>query len=69
MTRWTSAAFATFAGIAVLWPADGLPAGSVSPGPLSRAEAFARAAALTALGRQMFFDPSLSASGKQACSS
>ncbi|RWA69714.1 MAG: cytochrome-c peroxidase [Mesorhizobium sp.] len=69
MTRWTSAAFATLAGIAVLWPADGLPARSVSPGPLSRAEAFARAAALTALGRQMFFDPSLSASGKQACSS
>ncbi|TPK90058.1 cytochrome-c peroxidase [Mesorhizobium sp. B2-4-12] len=44
-------------------------AGSVHPGPLSRAQAFARAEALTALGRKMFFDPSLSASGKQACSS
>ncbi|TPN40161.1 c-type cytochrome [Mesorhizobium sp. B2-3-3] len=44
-------------------------AGSVHPGPLSRAEAFQRANALTALGRKMFFDPSLSASGKQACSS
>ncbi|WP_407045982.1 cytochrome-c peroxidase [Mesorhizobium abyssinicae] len=44
-------------------------AGSTHPGPLSRAEAFARAQALTALGRKMFFDPSLSASGKQACSS
>ncbi|MCZ8546861.1 c-type cytochrome [Mesorhizobium qingshengii] len=43
--------------------------GSVHPGPLSRADAFARAAALTALSRKMFFDPSLSASGKQACSS
>ena len=37
-------------------------------GPMSRAEAFARADALQALGRQMFFDPSLSASGQEACS-
>lgn len=44
-------------------------AGSVHPGPLSRADAFARAQALTALGRKMFFDPALSASGRQACSS
>ncbi|UCI34262.1 cytochrome-c peroxidase [Mesorhizobium sp. B4-1-4] len=44
-------------------------AGSVHPGPLSCAQAFARAEALTALGRKMFFEPSLSASGKQACSS
>ncbi len=36
-------------------------------GPLTRTEAFARAAALTGLGRQMFFDAGLSASGKQAC--
>ncbi|WP_292573601.1 cytochrome c peroxidase [Mesorhizobium sp.] len=69
MTRWTSAAFAILTGIIILWPADGLPEGSVNPGPMSRAEAFARAEALTALGRKMFFDPSLSASGKQACSS
>jgi len=69
MKRWKSTAFATFAGIAILWPAAGLPAGSVHPGPLSRADAFARATALTALGRKMFFDPALSASGKQACSS
>ncbi|MFL6834484.1 MAG: cytochrome-c peroxidase [Xanthobacteraceae bacterium] len=41
----------------------------VHPGPLSRQQAFSRAEALTALGRKMFFDPSLSASGKQACSS
>jgi len=39
------------------------------PGPLSRPEAFARAAALTELGRTMFFDPSLSASGAQSCAS
>jgi cytochrome c peroxidase len=69
MRRWKSAAFATIAGIAILWPAAGMPAGSVHPGPMSRADAFARAAALTALGRKMFFDPALSASGKQACSS
>lgn len=41
----------------------------LSPGPLSRAEANARAAALADLGKRMFFDPSLSASGKLACSS
>src|SRR5438552_86934 len=56
-------------GSAILRPAQGLPAGSTHAGPMSRAEAFARAETLTALGRQMFFDPSLSASGKQACSS
>lgn len=69
MTRWKFSAFATFAGITILWPADGLPAGSVHPGPMSRVQAFARAEALTALGKKMFFDPALSASGKQACSS
>jgi cytochrome c peroxidase len=42
---------------------------SVDPGPLSRAEAFARAAAMTELGRKMFFDTSLSASGRQSCAS
>jgi len=67
MARSKSAALAALAFI--LWPTDGLPAGGVSPGPLSRPEAFARADALTALGRKMFFDPALSASGKQACSS
>lgn len=49
--------------------AVGAGAGSVHPGPLSRADAFARAETLTALGRKMFFDPALSASGKQSCSS
>jgi cytochrome c peroxidase len=43
--------------------------GGVHPGPMSRADAYVRAAALTELGRKMFFDPSLSASGKQACAS
>jgi cytochrome c peroxidase len=69
MIRWKSAALAALAGLACLWPADSLPAGGTHPGPLSRTEAFARAEALTALGRKMFFDPSLSASGKQSCSS
>ncbi len=36
--------------------------------PMSRVQAFARADALRALGQEMFFDPSLSASGRQACS-
>lgn len=49
---------------AVLAGADG-----VHPGPMSRADAYARAAVLTGLGRKMFFDPALSASGLQACSS
>lgn len=34
---------------------------------LSRPQAYARAAALGELGRKLFFDPSLSASGKMAC--
>jgi cytochrome c peroxidase len=35
--------------------------------PLTRTEAYARAAALEALGRKLFFEPALSASGKMAC--
>ncbi len=37
--------------------------------PLSRAEAYRHAAALSALGRTLFFDPALSASGKLSCAS
>jgi cytochrome c peroxidase len=37
--------------------------------PLARHDAYARAAALEALGRKLFFDPSLSASGQLACAS
>ncbi|MGO8655777.1 cytochrome c peroxidase, partial [Rhizobium ruizarguesonis] len=44
-------------------------AAGVHPGPMSRTEAFARAETLGALGRKIFFDPSLSASGLQACAS
>lgn len=36
---------------------------------MTRAQAARRAAELTALGRRLFFDPALSASGKLACSS
>jgi cytochrome c peroxidase len=36
---------------------------------MSRADAYALADALSAIGRKMFFDPSLSASGSVACSS
>ena len=49
--------------------ASALAASDLSPGPLSRAKADARAAALADLGQRMFFDSSLSASGKLACSS
>ena len=35
---------------------------------LTRPQAYARAAALEALGRKLFFDPALSASGQMACS-
>src|SRR5581483_3965300 len=36
--------------------------------PLTRAEAYQQAAALEALGQQLFFDPILSGSGKESCS-
>ena len=36
---------------------------------LTRAEAYARAAQLETLGRELFFDPALSASGQMACAS
>jgi cytochrome c peroxidase len=39
------------------------------PTGLSRAQVYRRVEALTALGREMFFDPSLSASGKMSCAS
>lgn len=47
--------------------AEPVPVG-LNPGPMSRAEAAARSQAMAALGRKMFFDPSLSASGTEACS-
>ncbi|MBZ9756204.1 cytochrome-c peroxidase [Mesorhizobium sp. ESP6-5] len=69
--RWKSLVIASAAisafGFAA--PANTARPDGVHPGPLSRDQAFARAEALTALGRKMFFDPALSASGKQACSS
>lgn len=37
--------------------------------PQSRAEVYAQAERMTVLGKQMFFDPSLSGSGKLACAS
>jgi cytochrome c peroxidase len=39
------------------------------PSGLTRPQAYARAAALEALGRTLFFDPSLSASGRMSCAS
>jgi cytochrome c peroxidase len=47
--------------------AGGARAGDI--GALSRAQAYRQAAALTALGRRLFLDPALSASGAQACAS
>jgi cytochrome c peroxidase len=55
------------AGVVVLAGAAAAPSPDFSPGPLTRGEADARAAALTDLGRKMFFDQSLSASGRMSC--
>jgi len=43
--------------------------GQPEPGGLDRAETFRRAKALASLGRKMFFDPNLSASGEMSCAS
>lgn len=63
------AATALSPGIMPLRHSGAAAAAGLDPGPMSRAEAFARADRLTALGRRMFFDASLSASGRQACAS
>lgn len=71
MRRWKKPAIA-IAAVSIVGfaaPANTAAPDGVHPGPLPRAQAFARAEKLTALGRKMFFDPALSASGKQACSS
>lgn len=44
-------------------------AGAQEPAGMSRAQVYRRVEALTALGRRMFVDPSLSASGKKSCAS
>src|SRR5271163_851059 len=44
-------------------------AGAQEPAAPSRAQVYRRVEALTALGRRMFLDPSLSASGKMSCAS
>lgn len=56
-------------GVALI--ALGLSAAAAQAGdtPLTRPQAYARAAALEALGRTLFFDPALSASGQMACAS
>lgn len=61
--RWLAPA--AFGLVAVLGPL----LAATPDGPMTRAEAFARAAALTEIGRAMFFDPGLSASGAQSCAS
>jgi cytochrome c peroxidase len=68
-SRAIAIAVAPLLGLLALAPANTAGADRVHPGPMSRSDAYSRAAALTALGRKMFFDPSLSASGLQACSS
>jgi cytochrome c peroxidase len=44
-------------------------AGAQEPADLSRAQVYSRVEALTALGRRMFVDPSLSTSGNMSCAS
>ena len=46
-----------------------LAAGQTLPAALPRSQAYERARDLAALGRKLFFDPSLSASGKVSCAS
>lgn len=57
-----------FAGLAVAAMTAAGAADAAADG-MSRAEAYRRAEALTALGRTMFADPALSASGKMSCAS
>jgi cytochrome c peroxidase len=66
MTRVCLLVLGLLAGVrAVGAEAPALPWGPTPPA----AEAYARAAAITALGRNLFFDPALSASGQMACAS
>lgn len=60
MLKPTAALFALAIGFAA-------PAARADDVVLTRPQAFARAARLEALGRKLFFDPSLSASGEMAC--
>ncbi|HWK47669.1 MAG TPA: cytochrome c peroxidase [Stellaceae bacterium] len=56
--------------LAFLFPAALMVAGAAAPdqgGPMTRAEIRRQAADLTALGRRLFMDPTLSASGELAC--
>ena len=53
----------------VLLVASGLAVADASQPGMTRSEAYARAAALAAVGEMLFFDPSLSASGTLACAS
>ena len=46
-----------------------LPVGAGATGPMSRAEQFRRVRLMTEIGRQVFRDPALSASGKMSCAS
>ena len=54
-------------GLSFAFAAATLALAAEPPAGMSRPQAYARAAALEALGRTMFFDPSLSASGQMAC--
>ena len=42
---------------------------AAEPHDMSRAEVYRQAAAMSALGKQLFFDVSLSGSGKMSCAS
>ena len=48
---------------------SGAPGNAQTPAGISRAKVYGRVEALTELGRRMFVDPSLSASGKISCAS
>jgi cytochrome c peroxidase len=66
---WPMVRNATASGVLVMWLCLtlGVAAAQAGDSALTRAQAYARAAALQALGRELFIDPSLSASGQMAC--
>lgn len=75
--RWIGAVLTVF-GLAAAAPPTASPPAALPPAAVSAmpwkptpsaAPAYARAAAIAALGRQLFFDPSLSASGRMSCAS
>jgi len=67
MQQWSESFIALLGAALLLAVATQSQAGE-TPTPMSRADAYREAAALEALGHDLFFDPILSGSGKESCS-